>query len=102
MKQNQTQLINNIIKNMAPEEIKAEINNIENSLIHYGEREFLKSNEYLTEDHYKAYRNRMESYQYRKTLLELALEKITKIEGVSNKYNVSKEIAKATVSFFAL
>lgn len=44
----------------------------------------------------------MESYQYRKTLLELALEKITKIEWVSNKYNVSKEIAKATVSFFAL
>lgn len=27
---------------------------------------------------------------------------LTKIEGVSNKYNVSKEIAKATVSFFAL
>lgn len=40
MKQNQTQLINNIIKNMAPEEIKAEINNIENSLIHYGKGNF--------------------------------------------------------------
>ena len=53
-------------------------------------------------DHYKAYVKRMKNYQSRKTLLELALEKITKIEGVSNKYNVSKEIAKATVSFFAL
>ena len=73
MQQNQTQLINNIIKNMNTEEIKAEINNIENSLIHYGKREFLKSNNSLTEYHYKAYVNRMKNYQSRKTLLELAL-----------------------------